>query len=172
MKWSVSCSASNSLVTPWTVAHQAPLSMGFSSIPMGSQRVGPDWSHLALRHAHITCGIFSSLTRDWTRAPWKWELEVPWTTGPPGKSPDTFLTKRLGQKGWTSLLRWGYKNTLAFVSLAFSQSLTCSEMPLRCLLLIMRCPEEGRGRSWQGTCGSGWIAASSCRLCQQPPRWA
>ena len=94
---------------------------------MRSQRTGPEWSHLALTYAHMTRGIFSSPTRDWTCAPQKWKLKVPWTTRPPGKSPDTFLTKWLGQKGWTSLLRLGYKNTLASVLLAFSQSLTCSE---------------------------------------------
>ena len=40
---------------------------------------------------------------------------------------DSFLTNRLGQKGWMSLLRLGYKKTVASVLLAFSYSLTYSE---------------------------------------------
>ena len=116
----------------------------------GSQRVEPDWSHLVLTHGHMTCGIFSSPTRDWTCALRKWKLKVPWTTGPPAKSPDTFLTKRLGQKGWTSLLRLGYKNTPASILLASISLLLALREASH---LVVRCPAEGRG---QVVAGNMW----------------
>ena len=116
----------------------------------GSQRVVPDWSHLVLTHAHMTCGIFSSPTRDWTRALRKWKLKVPWTTGPPAKSPDTFLTKRLEGMDVTSEIRL-QKHSGFYLAGLLSASYLLWGKPATLLWDALR---RGGGRLWQGTCGS------------------
>ena len=88
-KWKVkwkSLSHVQLFTTPWTVAHQAPQSMGFSRQEYWSGVPLP--SYLMHIYIHATPGSIwdlSSPIRVWTYAPLQWKHRV-LTTGPPGKS--------------------------------------------------------------------------------------
>ena len=135
------------LVTPWTAAHQAPPSMGFSRQEYWSQLPLPSpeklllllLSHFSLVQLCVTIdgsppgspipGILQARTLEWVAISfsnaWKWKVKVKSFSRvrlhrPHGLQPSRFLCKEY-MKWWTDPNFWAsYSRFSNFIGLLFS----------------------------------------------------